>query len=59
MELIEKYRNLPSCYYTIDYAELVDGTWKVIEAGDGSVSGLSEGQNAEHYYRALYYAWNN
>lgn len=59
VELIEKYRNLPSCYYTIDYAELVDGTWKVIEAGDGSVSGLSEGQNAEHYYRALYYAWNN
>lgn len=57
-ELVEKYRNLPSCYYTIDYAELADGRWKVIEAGDGSVSGLSENQNAEHYFRALYYAWN-
>lgn len=57
-ELIEKYKSLPSCYYTVDYAELVDGTWKVIEAGDGSVSGLSENQNAEQYFRALYYAWN-
>lgn len=57
-ELIEKYRNLPSCYYTVDYAELADGSWKVMEAGDGSVSGLSENQNAEHYFRALYYACN-
>lgn len=57
-ELIEKYRNLPSCYYTVDYAELVDGSWKVMEAGDGSVSGLSENQNAEHYFRALYHACN-
>ena len=57
-ELIEKYRNLPSCYYTVDYAELADGSWKVMEAGDGSVSGLSENQNAEHYFRVLYYACN-
>ena len=55
-ELIEKYKNLPSCYYTVDYAELADGSWKVIEAGDGSVSGLSENQNAEQYFRALYHA---
>ena len=51
-ELIEKYNDLPSNYYTVDYAELEDNTWKVIEAGDGSVSGLSEGQSPEHYYRA-------
>lgn len=57
-ELIEKNRNLPSCYYTVDYAELADGSWKVMEAGDGSVSGLSENQNAEHYFRALYHACN-
>lgn len=53
-ELLEKYKNLPSHYYTIDYAELTDGTWKVIEAGDGSVSGLPQNQNAEHYFRILY-----
>jgi len=58
-DIIEKYRNLPSCYYTVDFAELSDGTWKVIEAGDGSVSGLSENQNAEHYFRTIYYVWNN
>ena len=29
---------------------------EVIEAGDGSVSGLSENQNAEQYFRALYHA---
>ena len=57
-ELVEKYKNLPSCYYTVDYAELADGTWKVIEAGDGSVSGLSENQNAEQYFRTLYYTCN-
>ena len=58
-ELVEKYKNLPSIYYTVDFAELADGTWKVIEAGDGSVSGLSEFQDAEQYFRALYYALND
>jgi hypothetical protein len=56
-ELLEKYKNLCSCYYTVDYAELEDGTWTVIEAGDGSVSGLSPDQNAGQYYRALYHAF--
>lgn len=56
--MIQKYSNLPSHYYTIDYAELTDGTWKVIEAGDGSVSGLSDCQNEEQYFRALYHAFN-
>lgn len=53
-ELIEKYRNLDSPYYTIDVAELEDGTWKIIEAGDGAVSGLSDDQDYEQYFRALY-----
>ncbi len=55
-KLLKKYQNLPSKYYTVDYAELVDGTWRVLESGDGSVSGLSEGQDMEQYYRGLYYA---
>lgn len=54
MSLIEKYKNLDSKYYTIDYAELDDGSWKIIEAGDGEVSGLSEFQDYEQYFRALY-----
>jgi hypothetical protein len=28
-------------FYTIDFAELEDNTWVVLEAGDGQVSGLS------------------
>lgn len=53
-ELIEKYRNLNSPYYTVDYAELEDGTWKIVEAGDGEVSGLSDNQDYKSYFRALY-----
>lgn len=53
-ELIDKYKNLNSNYYTVDYAELEDGTWKILEAGDGQVSGLSENQNYEQYFRTLH-----
>ena len=53
-ELIDKYADLESPYYTVDFAELSDGSWRVIEAGDGSVSGLSEGQNYGQYFRALF-----
>ena len=47
----------PSSYFSIskvDYAELEDGSWRIVEAGDGEVSGLSEGQNYEQYFRVLY-----
>ena len=56
-ELLRKYSNLNSPYYTIDYAELTDGSWRIIEAGDGEVSGLSEDQDYEQYYRALFYCF--
>lgn len=56
--LIQKYRNLDSPYYTVDYAELENGSWRVIEAGDGEVSGLSDGQDYEQYFRALYHCFN-
>ena len=52
-EFIEKYRNLPSPFYTVDYAELSDGTWKIIEAGDGQVSGLSDNQEIRNFYRLI------
>lgn len=56
--LIEKYRNLESVFYTLDYAELEDGTWRIIEAGDGSVSGLSDGQDYSAFFRAMYHCLN-
>ena len=53
-ELIDKYKSRESIYYTVDFAETEDGSWRVIEAGDGGVSGLSPNQDIEAYYRALY-----
>ena len=57
MSLLEKYQTLDSPYYTVDYAETETGEWKALEAGDGQVSGLSDYQDAEAYYRALYHAF--
>lgn len=54
LHLIEKYQYLDSVFYTIDFAELEGGQWKIIEAGDGSVSGLSVGQDHQAFFRALY-----
>jgi hypothetical protein len=55
-ELIRKYSNLDSPFYTIDYAEKEDGNWIIVETGDGQVSGLSEGQDYDAFFRALYHA---
>ena len=51
--LIEKYKNLPSPFYTVDYAELSDSNWKILEAGDGQVSGLSDRQDAMAFFRTI------
>lgn len=56
--LILKYKNLPSNYYTIDYAQLEDDSWIIIECGDGQVSGLSNSQDYSEYYRNLILCFN-
>ena len=56
-ELIEKYRGLGSVFYTVDFAELDNGEWIIIEVGEGGVSGLSDFQDYEEFYRKLYYAF--
>ena len=56
--MVNKYKDLPSIFFTLDFAELNDGSWKILEAGDGSVSGPSEGQNLEAFYRAIYQCLN-
>lgn len=53
-QLLEKYSHLESGYYTVDYAELENGSWKIIETGDGQVSGLAEYQDYEQYFKVLY-----
>ena len=47
------YNIKKSNFYTIDVAELTDGTWKVLECGDGQVSGLASMQNEMIFYTML------
>lgn len=40
-------------FYTVDYAELADGNWTIVEAGDGQVSGLAESDDPIRFYEAM------
>lgn len=45
-----------SPFITIDVAYLTDGTWKIVEVGDGGVSGLPMGLDPKRFYASL---WNH
>ena len=47
---VKMFSNMPSKYYTVDFAELSDGSWIVLETGDGQVSGLSPHQLPFKYF---------
>lgn len=51
--LLQSLPSLKSRFYTVDFAELADGGWTVIETGDGQVSGLSPGQYVFKFYEQL------
>lgn len=55
VELIRKYKDLPSPFYTVDFMECADGDFNVIETGDGGVSGLTASQDPFSFYQALTY----
>jgi hypothetical protein len=46
----EMFCNLPSNYYTVDFGESEDGSFIILETGDGQVSGLSPNQYIFKYY---------
>ncbi|QJE95306.1 ATP-grasp domain-containing protein [Luteolibacter luteus] len=48
-------RQFLSPFVTVDVALLEDGSWKIVETGDGQVSGLPLGLDPERFYMAL---WN-
>jgi len=50
IDYVKQFCNMPSKYYTVDFGELSDGKWIVLETGDGQVSGLSPNQNTFKYY---------
>lgn len=54
IEMIDKYTCLHSNFYTVDYAEMEDNTWRVIECGDGQVSGILSKENVVKFYEYLY-----
>jgi len=49
---------LSSMFYTIDFAEKEDGSWILIETGDGQVSGLCPNQNILEFYTKIQNYWN-
>ena len=50
-DLIEEFKvGMDAIYYTVDFAELADGTWMVLETGDGQVSGLATYDSFNEYY---------
>jgi len=51
--LVASCAELGSPYYTVDFVELADGGWVVIEMGDGQVSGLTAAQDAVTYYHIM------
>lgn len=51
--LVNKYSGLKSNFYTVDFAEVGNGKWIVIETGDGQVSGLSPNQFIFKFYEEL------
>lgn len=51
--LVSSCASLGSPYYTVDFAELADGSWVVVETGDGQVSGLAATQDPVIYYQVL------
>lgn len=54
-ELLKKCSYLESNFYTVDFAECSDGSWIVIEVGDGQVSDIPQGQNIFEFYKKIQY----
>jgi hypothetical protein len=46
-------QSIPSPFFTIDFAKVVDGPWIVIEIGDGAVSEIPESINLQEFYHRL------
>lgn len=46
-------REVGSRFFTMDVAQKTDGTWIIVELGDGQVAGLPETADASAFYRAL------
>lgn len=52
-DLVARMEGFASPFYTVDFGELEDGTWTVLETGDGQVSGLATEITPEAFYATL------
>jgi len=52
----EVAQNVQSRFFTMDVAQKCDGTWIIVELGDGQVAGLPETVNVAAFYQTLYTA---
>lgn len=46
-------QKVQSRFFTLDIAKCIDGSWTIVEPGDGQVAGLPERADVEAFYRAL------
>lgn len=46
-------QSIPSNFFTMDIAEKEDGTWMILECGDGQVSGLAAHEEPIKFYNKL------
>ncbi len=52
-DLVARMEGFASPFYAVDFGELEDGTWTVLETGDGQVSGLATEITPEAFYATL------
>lgn len=45
--------NKHSKFYTVDFAEDINGNWQILETGDGQVSGIPETVDLETFYKDI------
>lgn len=52
-EFIEIAKYIKSNFFTMDIAKTINGEWKIIELGDGQVSGLPDNADLDLFYEKL------
>ncbi|MFD2334548.1 ATP-grasp domain-containing protein [Cohnella sp. GCM10020058] len=56
---VDLAKGVSSPFFTMDIAKTISGEWKVIEVGDGQVSGLPSHADMEQFYNSILGLGNN
>ena len=58
---IERFKQVAqavrSRFFSMDVARMKEGDWRIVEIGDGQVSGLTDSADADLFYQSLSQAW--